>query len=371
MALLEDPEFGVARAVRTGVDAMLDDYVAAHEAVRNASPQLISRLASGLTEVLARLAGQGVANLADTVHAVVGYRLDADKLNQVVMSRLSDPAYLARFVTDETARTVILIAFSHGQATRLRRLGDPESLEKARGLLLRAVSTEKDLGGLTTARVRSSVFYDLGYLDFLHGDHERALDSFERSRAAAEHGGDRTGAYISQLVGMRVGLLSGAVGSADYRAALEEALAYFTGDEARGPHAARWAMTIHGQFLDLALLLEDPELAAAELQAMEEAPWTQQAGRSDIVTKYRARVAAVVGDRAEACDLFSTLLRDELTGPPSHREELSRDLFYYGRALATVGDIAEARQVWDLGLRCPDNAANWPWKPKIAALMNG
>ncbi|HEV7979967.1 hypothetical protein [Amycolatopsis sp.] len=370
IGLLGDPGFGVGRALRAGTDTMLDDYVAAHEALRPASPGLIHTLASTLAEVLARLAGRGVRDVADTTHAVVGVRIDADELNETILSRLSDPAYLERFVADETDRSLTLIAFSHAQATRLRRKGDPASLEEARALLLRAAAAAKDFDGRTTTRLRSSLFYDLGYLDFLHGDHDRALDSLERSRAAAEEGGDRTGAYISRLVGLRVGLLSGAVSPEDYRTALEEALVYFTSDEARGPHAARWAMTVHGQLLDLALTLEDAELAATELQAMEDAPWIRQAGRTDIVTKYRARVAAVVGDRAEACTLFGTLLRDELTGEPSHREELSRDLFYYGRALADVGDIAEARQVWDRGLRCPDNAANWPWKPKIAALLD-
>jgi hypothetical protein len=58
-----------------------------------------------------------------------------------------------------------------------------------------------------------------------------------------------------------------------------------------------------------------------------------------------------------------------LTDPHSHREELSRDLFYYAVRSRGIGDVIAARQVWDLGLRCPGNAANWPWKPKITEAL--
>jgi hypothetical protein len=124
-------------------------------------------------------------------------------------------------------------------------------------------------------------------------------------------------------------------------------------------------MNVHAQLLDLGLLTEDPELIATELAALEEDPFYQQHGRPDLLVKYQARVATVTGDPARACALFADLLAGELTDPPSHREELARDLYYYGRALAATGDLEAARRVWNLGLRTPDNAANWPWKPRI------
>jgi hypothetical protein len=72
-----------------------------------------------------------------------------------------------------------------------------------------------------------------------------------------------------------------------------------------------------------------------------------------------------------AAELFAQALDGNLTEPPSHREALSRDLYYYGQAMAELGDVERARELWELGLRCPDHAGNWPWKPKITEALNG
>jgi tetratricopeptide (TPR) repeat protein len=367
--LLTNPEFGVAKGLRLGADAILGDYVAAHTALRRAPEPVRSGIANGLAGVLARLIDRGVADLADTLHAVVGYRTDSAGLNQAVLRRLSDPRYLEETVTDETNRVTALIAFAHGQATRLRRTGTPENIEEARRLLLDAISRAGDVDSVTSARQRSMLFYDLGYLDFLHGDPDRTAEWFARAIAAAEQAGDRTGAWISRLVGLRVALLAGTADPAIYRSTHEAARDYLTSDEATGPHVARWIMNAHAQLLDLGLLTEDPELITTELAALEEDPFYQQTGRPDLLLKYQARAAAVTGDPARACRLFEELLAADLTDPPSHREELARDLYYYGRALAATGDLDSAHRIWNLGLRTPDNAANWPWKPRITQAL--
>jgi tetratricopeptide (TPR) repeat protein len=356
--LLGDPGFGLAKSLRLGVPAMLRDYLAAN-AVLPGDPDI----AAGLAATLAQLVDQGVPDLSDTLHAYVGYRPDAAELNKQVLGLLSDPDHLARFVTDGTARASALIAFSHGQATRLRRTGE---LEQARQILVRAVS-DKDLSAMTSPRLRSPICYELGYLDFLFGEPAKALEWFEQSVAAAQDAGNPVGAQISRLVALRVGLLSGAVSPAAYREAHEEALAYFTGPDADGPHAARWVMNIHAQLLDLGLWTGDTELIESSLRFLEEDPWIRENKRDDILLKYRARAAAATGAWTEARALFETLL----DGAPAHQEELARDLYYYGGALAGAGDTAAAREAWERGLRCPDGAANWPWQPKIeAALRN-
>jgi tetratricopeptide (TPR) repeat protein len=349
--LLGEPDFGVAKGMQIGVGAMLGDYVAAHTTAH-------TELADGLAEALAQLVHHGVPNVSDTLNAVVGYRNDAKDLYRQVLNRLSDPAYLVRFISDDTARAAALMAFSHSEAGRLRRAGE---LDEAHRILVRAVSKGADID----PKQRSTLCYELGYIDFLRGDHEQAAEWFQRSIDAAEEAGEQTSAYISRLVALRVALLSGAVSPEDYRSAHEDALAYFTSPETSGPHVSRWVMTVHGQLLDLGLWTEDPELIAAGLGALEEDPWIRENGREDLVLRQRARAATVTGDWAEACALFES----QLAGRPDNDAELARDLYYHGRALAGAGDLAQAREVWERGLRCPDNAANWPWKPRIAEAL--
>jgi tetratricopeptide (TPR) repeat protein len=287
----------------------------------------------------------------------MGYRHDAAELNEQVLNQLSDPTYLEQSIPDKTSRAAALIAFSQGQATRLRRAGN---LDEARRILVQAVSG-KDITGVTSAKQRSTLCYELGYLDFLYGNAEQAREWLRRSIEAAEEAGEQTGAYISRLVDARVGLLSGSVSAEKYRATNEEAFGYFVNPDVAGPHVARWLMTVQAQLLDLALWTRDTELIATQLRVLEEDPWIQQTGRHDIVQKHRARAAAVTGDWAESIALFEALLAEA----PSHQEELARELYYYGQALLGSGDAAQAREVWERGLQTPDNAANWPWKPKI------
>ncbi|HZB30322.1 MAG TPA: hypothetical protein VE465_09165 [Streptosporangiaceae bacterium] len=364
--LLSDPAFGVAKSHRINMDATLGDYVAAHTVL---PPQFRLRLAEGLSAVLAHMIGEGIPDLADTLHAVIGYRQDIGDLNEQVLSRLSDPDFLEHAVPHSAHRAAALVAFSHGQATRLRRKGDTPSLDQARRLLLRAATTAEQAGDQIPLQQRGALYYDLAYLHFVHGEHDQTDEWFARSVEVSEQAGNTAGAHISRLVWMRVRLLREAVTPQEYRAAHDAALAYFASDEASGPHVARWQMNVHAHLLDFALLTEDTELAQAKLELIEEDPWIREVGRTDLVAKYQARVATVTGDSARAVRLFAAYLSEHLTDPPSSLEELSRDLYYYGRALADSGDPDAARRMWGLGLRTPDNAANWPWKPRIRTAL--
>ncbi|MEU4448609.1 hypothetical protein AB0K14_33775 [Actinosynnema sp. NPDC050801] len=368
-ALLAAPDHGLAKARRRGVDPVLDDYVDAYAALDGAATPAGSAIAGGLSGVVARLVDEGVPDLADVLHAVLGYRPVAAGLNREVLARLTDPEYLADAVADEPRRSIALLAFSHGQATRLRRTGVPADLEEARRLLLDAVAAVEDIDRITSTRQRAVLYYELGYLEFLHGEHEQAASWFARSVEAAEQADDRVGAAFTRLVAMRVALLSGTVEPEGYRAAHEEALALFSGGEVSSPHLSRWTTSAHAQLLDLALFTEDRDGVVERLGTLVEDRWYRDSGRSDLLDRYRARAAVVTGEWQTAVELFAEVLADELGDPPAHREELARDLFYYGRALAGLGDRDGARRLWELALRCPDNAANWPWKPRVEEVL--
>lgn len=367
--LLTDPGFGIAKATRVGVDKMLGDYVAAHTALRRPASNLLPGITTGLADVMAYLAARGVPDLPDTLHAVVGYRPDAAALNEGVLHRLSDPDFLGGRIPDETKRTRTIVGFAHAEATRLRRIGNPDSMQRARRILEGAISSVEEQDRSALVQQLSSLFYDLAYLHYLYGDHDNADELFRRSIEAAEQAGDRTGAYISQLVALRMEFLRNTVDPGTFRATVTEALEFFESDGARKPHAERWVMNAHACLLDLATLTGDAEAARTELEILEEDPWILRFSRSDLTATWRARVALVSGDSAQACARFEEQLRHELVDPPPSREELARDLLDYGSALLAAGDAVEARRIWQLGLRCPDDAASWPWKPRITQAL--
>ena len=362
--LLAEPAFGVAKSRRIGVDDMLADYVAAY-ATMNGS----AALEDGLTAVLATLINEGRTDLSASLHAMVQYRFDVADLNAAVLRRLSDPDYLERAVPDPTTRVAALIAFSHGEAGRLRRLGGAENLDAAHRLLTRAIADVGSVDQVTSARQRSLLFYDLAYLEALHGRLDQALAWFTESAEAADEVGERTSAFISRLVRLRHGLLGGLVSPEEFKAEHFAALEYFTSDEAQGAVAERWVMNVHAHLADLGLLTGDLDLVVTHIQALEDDPWIRRNDRIDLLLKYRARAAVASGHWALGAELYAVMLADELTDPPSHREELSRDLYYYGQAMAGLGDVEKARELWQLGLRCPDNAGNGPWKRKLTEAL--
>jgi tetratricopeptide (TPR) repeat protein len=364
--LLAAPSFGLAKSRRVGVDDMLGDYVAAYVAL-SGSPEL----EEGLTAVLARLINEGRTDLASSLHAMLQHRHDVADLNAAVLRRLSDSDYLEHAIPNPRNRAAARIAFSHGEAGRLRRLGGADNLDAAHRLLAQAIADVEDVDHVTSARQRSPLFYDLAYLEALHGRLDQALTWFAESAEAAEEAGDRTNAYISRLVGLRHGLLGGVVDPEEYKAEHLAALEHFAGEDAQGPNASRWVMNAHAHLADLGLLTGDLDLVVTHLQALEGDPWIRQNDRGDLVLIYRARAAWASGHWAVAAELFAQALDDNLTEPPSHREALSRDLYYYGQAMAELGDVERARGLWELGLRCPDHAGNWPWKPKITEALNG
>ncbi|MFD0684596.1 hypothetical protein [Actinomadura fibrosa] len=365
--LLGEPSYGLAKASRLQTEDLLMDYVAGYEAIEPIAADRIPDLVSSLTSILAQRAASTDEPLPETLHAVLGYHPRGDPLNAAVLARLTDADAVSEFIADPQRRTLTVLGFAHGSASRLRRLGDPDNLRRARNMLQQAIITAEQLGtgadALTETRI-SSLTYDLGYLDFLHGQIANADGWFRRSVTAAERAGNRTSAAISRLVALHMHLYAGTVAPDFYRAQVEEALTYFT-QEAKGPHAQRWIMNCQNMLLDLASETDDVELAQVQLELLEEDPWLRQLAQDDLLRGMRGRTAVVLGDWPRAITLFAEHLASDLNGEPSAREGLARDLLYYGRALAATGRASQARTIWEQGLRCPDHAANWPWKPRI------
>jgi len=152
---------------------------------------------------------------------------------------LSDADFLDSRIRDETERSRTIVGFAHAEATRLRRIGDPDSMQQARLILEEAVSAVEMQDRSALAQQLSSLFYDFAYLHYLYGDHDNADEWLRRSVEAAEQAGDRTGAYISRLVALRMEPLRDAVDPGTFRATVTEALEFFESDRARKPSEVR------------------------------------------------------------------------------------------------------------------------------------
>ncbi|HEY0637441.1 MAG TPA: hypothetical protein VGD67_07325 [Pseudonocardiaceae bacterium] len=351
--LLADPAFVARSCAVAGVARTLVGFAEAYLAIRPHD----AGAADGLPPVLARhaLRDPGDRVDVDSLHAALGYRREFAGFYDALLALLADREVVAAH-TPEGADADALWA-DHAEV-RVHRLRTTGRVEEA-AALLDAVAGFR--GEASRAR------YERGYLHFLHGRVDEALDALTESVELARLAGNEAGAWMSTLVRDQIALYAGRADVPAYAALLQEALAFFTARS--GAHGDRWLMNVHNQLLTLGLLTGDAELAERERDILRGDEWTARE-RPWLVLLWEARAAVAAGDWPLAVERYETILGpDALDGPPPEVEGVAWNLLDYGRALAGVGRRDEAVTAWRQVLRCSDATAAWPWKPRAAALL--
>lgn len=366
---LTDLEFLERKAAALGAEPVLEDLIHAYGAA-GVSPGLRAALA----RTLARIAvadGEGISQMLDfaSIHALLVYRDDRGMYLQM-LDDCTRASFVAHHVTDRSTRARRLLEARYNQANLLRRLGGPDRLEAAaqtlRDSLVAHTTADPDP---ETARILSGVQYDLAYIDYLTGQWQRAIDGLKASAAIALRAGDEIGAQISSCVGANVAFYARVLDADAYRAVLTRALGHFESAAETSLLAQRWIMNVHSHLFDVAFLRGDQAGAEAQFALLQGNRWLAQFGMEGLrfVPFLNARMFLLRGNWSQACLHYQNLLGAELVRPegPSSAEGLARKFFEYGRALLGAGDPAQARAIWEIGLRCPDHAGNWFWKQQI------
>ncbi|CAL9335704.1 hypothetical protein [Streptomyces sp. enrichment culture] len=349
-----------ARHPDVGFASLVTDYIAAWT------------IAPGARDEVARALARLVIGLEahDQLRDTLGYRPDGKDLHERVLTLLGDEELLRRHAAPERQRALAVVA-AHAESARLRRLGGAANLERA-GRILRRLVSPGALGDEEPANL-AAIYYDFAYLEFLLGDAEAARRWFHRSLEVDRRRGNTKGEHITTSALRRLEFHLGELAPAAYRAFLDRAETYFRGlgADAQGE---RWIMTLTFHRLELAIATDDPDLAVAQLQALENNSWLRAYGRTDdraqdnLITVARARTELARRNWADAIPLFEHRLGADLDGDPDHREEMARDLYDYATALVGAGRTDDARRVLALAAGLPDGTGAWLWKPRIRAL---
>ena len=369
--LVTDCVFNQRRLARLGAEPIVNDFLIVHDALSQHHAGHLGDVALGLAAAAVLSAsGDQPALDAGTLHSLMVYRPDSQQLYERTLQAATDPAFVAAFVPDAEHQSRVLRAFLHIQGSRYRRLGDAQSMDRARHLLEDAVRDSPASPSPLDMQTDSALWYELAYLDYLVGNVDAAIEAFHRSAELADQGGDVTRYYISEMLAHWVIMHVGSGGRTELRSLTEQALSHFKNHADASQHARRWVMNAHAYLFELAYLDEDEEQAALQLERLEEDSWVRVFGPADVLDRYHARLSLLRRDWAGACRYYERILATELHDPESStREGLAQDLMDYGCALSGVGHIQKARAIWERALRCSDIAANWPWKPVIAQLL--
>ncbi|MFI9552772.1 hypothetical protein [Nonomuraea endophytica] len=384
VGLLGGDEYGLAKAINptVGFGSLVADHIAAWHAIAVISPQRRAEMVAGLASVVARLAERTDVDPIDLIQSTLAYRIDGKDLYSAVLALLNSEDFLLQRVTDTERQAVLALGLAHSEAGRLRRLGGGENLERARSLLNRIVETARPYWDKIEPHQRdfakrlSGVFYDVAYLEYLHGNPDAAVEWFGRSIQMARQAGNRVGEYMTEAMLHYLEFITGRMSAHDYGIYINEALEYFGSPNNPSPHAERWVMSLHVWLLDVACATGNEQLIRQELTLLEENDWLRGHTRpdshrpDDMLTTYRARAFLATGHYAESTTMYEECLGGDLTGSLNPREELARDLYDYARALIGSGRVSEARQVLELATSCPDYMADWIWKPRIHELLD-
>ena len=371
--LLVDPGFALTQAAVIGAEETVADFVAGYGAVRLLLPSEARFLSRALATaaIVSSLSAKAVLT-PEVLNALLTYRADAVIYGEL-LEFATDEKFIAEIVPDAPDRSWIARAFLHNAATRCRRLGGKQNIDRAREILSRARDVDREMPtaqgpeDVRSERVLSSILYDLAYIDYLTGRPSAAREGFHASAEAAERAHNTSGYYISRIVEYLVGFYNGVVKADEFRMLLEEALVYFSRAAEESPHAERWVMNAHAHLFDLAFLTGDITRADAEFAYLQRDPWVLKFHQFEMVNSWRARYHLAHHDWHQASTFYELILEEELSQPDENlvREGIARDLLDYGAALAGQGSIELARQVWDRGLRSSDLQVPGPGSPGL------
>jgi len=218
------------------------------------------------------------------------------------------------------------------------------------------------------------VEYDVGYVNYLQGNFQEAVENFDKSALHASEANDTVGKFISTIVGYRVRYYGKLGRLSEFKEVLMNAFSYFreysTGLK-KNQHAIRWIMNVNAHLFEVAFEENNKYTAREQLEKLEDDPWVKAYASPFFLKPYYARLALMEGMYTEAINDFNKFLQSLEIKDISEamRESLSRDYLDLGKALAYSGDIEKAIEIWQDGLKTPDNNANLVWKERITKLL--
>jgi hypothetical protein len=367
VTVIEDPAYADTRAARLGPLDLFTDCLSAHRALTAAAPGLAPRVARAVAAHAVRAEARDTPGPlgADTLHAALVYRTDADAFYAAVLASAADRGFLSAHIPGRRVPHV-RGEFLRTQAGRLRRNG---AVTEAEALL-----TELAQDDTATAAQRSTDLYDQGYTAFLRGEIQPAYELMKRSADAAREAGNEVSERVSRSLAAQFAYYAKQLSADAYERELNEMAAFLESvPRPAGSMAERFRMNCHAHLFDLALLEDDLPLAEREWQVLDTDPWIRRSQNPLYHLRFDARLALLRGEATRACDHYEALLGADVldTEEPPPSEGITRDLLDYGRALSAAGRTADAVRAWRLAMSAPDQTAAWLWKPRAQRLLDG
>lgn len=225
----------------------------------------------------------------------------------------------------------------------------------------------------------SRAYYDNGYIKYLQGKYDVALELMLKSAELSESGGNIVGKWISICVGYHIRMVSSLWTNHqcqykdDFKNILHEALKIFRNNIDSNIAAKRWIMNVNAHLFNVAFLENDLESASKYFTEYANDPWVIKNDNRDIILPKQAKLKMLIGEFDVSCELFKTYIDNSIKkarlNNVSGIESFSEIYYWYGCCLQHASKKEEALRIFKEGLLLSDEPGNHKWKEKITMSM--
>jgi len=303
----------------------------------------------------------------DHVHSALVYRTDIGFLITVLEQGL-DVNLLKSFVPSGSSTVLLRTTFLARLCNIYRRRGDLEKAEKFLNELLEDLNGHNEL-----LKERSRAEYDIGYIYYLRGEFNVAIERFGKSAETSLQAGDVGGYHFTYYFQCRLKHLTGEFSDTMFDEIQTRTMQYFISISTNDSNAQRWIMNVYRYQLEVYFTRSDAESMEPILQLLEKDEWLKRYETDHFLNEYRALYAMLKHRYVVAIDYLEDYINFiMLTGNADEikrREAAARILYYYGLALCGSGHVHKAITVWRDALNFSDDLGNRIWKQRIRASL--
>lgn len=373
--LLTDLDFLTTKAKRIGTENLIEDlyngYSYFYEKEKDKATSICSALFDFFIKMVVEKKAGGLS-LLEIIHNSLFYR----PITNLVEKFLKEGIQKLLSITEIHDQSVNLIfAFRQKYAELLRRIGDLiESENQLRRLLEEVQSSEIP----QTLPQISSMKYNLGYILFLNGKFNDAIEMFHESADNAFKGKSDVKGWVSRCLEYRVRMLKEIWDSASHRdfpleairefeVILNKGMKTFQEKSKSDPIAERWVMNVYSHLFEVSYYRKDCASAKKNFSLLEQDEWVRKYGEDVSKKVTKARLAIIDEDWETAAYLFEEYFKLISSNLEEwQRKEAFVWIYYdYGCSLLNIGKSERAIKIWKTAMTFPDNFGNQIWKKKI------
>lgn len=298
----------------------------------------------------------------EILHSTYVYRKDKTIYNTLLNIACSLELLTKYFKLNKKDLEPYYAAFTARKANMIRREG---RLKEAEGIYDHILSN--NIIDILDKVEQSRVYYDIGYIAYLSGQFDKAIENMTKSVDTADTNHGKVSKYISKCVEARIQFLF-KNNIEKFEEVLLEAYDIFDEKRLASLTAKRWVKNVNAHLFEVYYAKKDIKNAKIYFDLLKSDDWMishQNVGKYSSFTPYEARVKILEKDFVKASILFEKYIYEVITDSERNmRESMARDYYDYLLSLKEV-DADKFLQQKQIALKLPDEPGNHIWKEKI------